>query len=131
MIELFVDSWQDGWLGKTLAVLMGSLALALLYLIGWGAYSASDYCFLEDREGEAVVVEHRYRAAYTHLQPTGKTVIPIRRPARWMIAAEIDGGWDWISTTPEWYRATADQTKIRVRYRRGRWSKDVYITKWL
>lgn len=132
MISDFIDMFRGDWLEKSLALLMAALVAILIWLACWGIFVAADSWFIAARDGTAEVCGRNYTAAWvqTIYHSDGKgggwTQI-IYNPESWSVKMRMGCLADSVSVSEHTYDAAQTGQQVTVRYRRGRFSDDLYI----
>lgn len=137
MKEFFVDMWQmlvepiDGFLDGVMRFLLAAAFIGIAFLILWGTYLLIDSTFRAKSEGTGNITGKDFTPAHTTITfiNTGKSLIPISHyhPDNWSVAIEVDGKYDWVDVSQEYYNWATVGRKVNVIYYTGRFSGDVYI----
>ncbi len=134
MISEFLDSLRNGdWLEKLMALLMAAIVAVLLWLACWGIFVAADSWLISDRDGTAEVCGRKYTAAWVQTihhsdgKGGGWTQV-IYHPESWAVKMRMGRLADSVSVSEHTYDTVTTGQQVPVRYRRGRFSDDLYIT---
>lgn len=133
MISVFMVLWRDGWVGRLLACLVSMVAAFLLLIVAWGLFVAVDSWFLPDREAYAEVCGRNYSPAWiqtiyhTDGKGGGWTQI-IYHPENWSVRMRVNRLSDSVTVSRHTYDSVPNGEQVRVLYRIGRLSDDLYIT---
>lgn len=132
MISFFSDLLRDDWIGKILAIIMVAVMAFLLWLAAWGLYVAADSWCLPDQDGVAEVTGRGHHAPWTQviLHHNGKTSWTqiIHHPERWTITLRLNGQIDAVDVSEATWAEVKTGQAVKVRYRKGRISNDLYVT---
>ncbi len=132
MISDFIEMFRGDWLEKLLALLIAVCVAAVLWLACWGVFVAADSWFIADRDGTAEVCGRNHTAAWTQVivHSTGKSTWTqvIYHPESWHVTMRMDRLADSVSVSEHTYDSVRTGEQVPVRYRRGRFSDDLYIT---
>jgi len=111
-------------------IFKGVLALLGLMLL-WFGFVAADSWFIDDKTGTAEVTGRAYNPAWIQPLDSGNGVSTmIYHAESWSVRCRLDGtaGDAGVTTSRHTHDTVQEGQKVQVLYRKGRFSKDVYIT---
>lgn len=132
MISDFIDMLRGDWSDKLLALLISACLALLLWLACWGIFVAADSWFISDSDGTAEVCGRNHTAAWTQVivHSTGKSTWTqvVYHPESWTVRMQMGRLAASVSVSEHTYDTVMTGQQVPVRYRRGRFSDDLYIT---
>lgn len=131
MIEMFVYGFENSPIITTL------ITLFLLLIIGAGLYYAIDAWFLEDFQGEGIVVDKEFTPEHTTTilvyNAATKTSLPqvTHHEDCWEVTFEVNKKTGSVEVTKEQFNKLSNGDIAKLTYAYGRISSELYIKKCL
>lgn len=126
--------YEGCWLEKLVAFVMVACVVLVAWLVCWGVFVAADSWFIDEREGTAEICGHRYSPAWVQTvyvsngNGSGGWTQVIPHPESWAVVLQMGGLSDSVTVSERTHDEAQTGQKVPVRYRKGRFSGDLYIT---